>query len=72
MFCKSLLPGQCPDDPETPRIQETTIGAVCGVPVGSLMLKLDKEIGRVNGRFSVVYFLIHLCCHSFLIYEEGG
>ena len=42
-----------------------------GVPVGSLMLKLDREIESVNVNFSIVYFYIHLCCHSFLIYEGG-
>ena len=44
-----------------------------GVPVGSPMLKLDREIESVNVSLSVVYFFsFTFCCHSFLIYEGGG
>ena len=30
LFCRFLLPGSCPDYPETLRVRESTIGAVCG------------------------------------------
>ena len=46
-------------------------GTSGGVPTGSPMLKLNREIESVNVCFSVVYFHIPFCCDSFPIYEEG-
>ena len=43
LFCRFLLPGSCPDDPKTRRIQETTIGAVSGND------QVKSHIGNVRG-----------------------
>ena len=51
---------------------QTKRGTGGGVPTGSQMLELDREIERANVSLEVVDFHIPLCCHSFLIYEGGG
>ena len=44
-FCRSLLPGLCPDDPKTPRIQEPTIGVVYGRhPCGPSRLRGEHHL----------------------------
>ena len=60
--------GHEPDSKDLQNKQGTSIG----VSTGSPMLKLGREIESIDVSFSVVYFHIPLCCHSFLIYEGGG
>ena len=62
-FCRILLPGSCPDDPETLRILETTIGVVYGND------QVKSHIGNVRG---FVMLMFSVCTSQYEnLYRNG-